>query len=125
MKVHLGMPLPQTTGFVESLLRLAGLDWKFPEFSTLWHRQKTLNVAIPNRGGTEPLHLLIDATGINAEAEPSVTFNTYSAKRVPKLRTSSAKVCGLKGNYAETAMRRRVSRSISANRIYRLLHPAG
>ena len=69
MKVLFGMPLRQTTGFVESLLRLAGLDWKVPDFSTLCRRQKTLNVAIPYRGGKGPLHLLIDATGIKAEGE--------------------------------------------------------
>ena len=46
MKVLFGMPLRQTTGFVESLLRLAGLDWKVPDFSTLCRRQKTLNVSI-------------------------------------------------------------------------------
>ena len=69
MKVLFGMPLRQTTGFVESLLRLAGLDWKVPDFSTLSRRQKTLSVAIPYRGGTGPLHLLIDATGIKAEGE--------------------------------------------------------
>ena len=69
MKVLFGMPLRQTTGFVESLLRLAGLDWKVPDFSTLCRRQKTLSVAIPYRGGTGPLHLLIDATGIKAEGE--------------------------------------------------------
>ena len=28
-----------------------------------------MNVAIPHRGGTGPLHLLIDATGIKAEGE--------------------------------------------------------
>lgn len=33
MKVLFGMPLRQTTGFVESLLRLGGLDWKVPNFS--------------------------------------------------------------------------------------------
>ena len=44
-----GMPLRKTTGFVESLLRLAGLDWKVPDFSTLCRRQKSLNVAIPYR----------------------------------------------------------------------------
>ncbi len=38
MKVLFGMPLRQTTGFVESLLRLAGLDWKVPDFSTLKRR---------------------------------------------------------------------------------------
>ncbi len=31
----LGMALRQTTGFVESLLRLIGLDWAVPDFSTL------------------------------------------------------------------------------------------
>jgi len=69
MKVLFGMPLRQTTGFVESLLRLAGLGWKVPDFSTLCRRQKTLSVAIPYRGGTDPLHLLIDATGIKAGGE--------------------------------------------------------
>lgn len=69
MKVLFSMPLRQTTGFVESLLRLAGLDWKVPDFSTLCRRQKALNVAIPYRGGKGPLHLLIDATGIKAEGE--------------------------------------------------------
>ena len=39
MKVLLGMALRQTTGFVESLLRLMGLDWDVPDFSTLSRRQ--------------------------------------------------------------------------------------
>ena len=47
MKVLFGMPLRQTTVFVESLFRLAGLDWKVPNFSALCRRRKTLNVTIP------------------------------------------------------------------------------
>ena len=58
-----GMPLRQTTGFVQSLLQLVGLDWTVPDFSILSRRQKTLNVSIPYRGGTGPLRLLIDSTG--------------------------------------------------------------
>lgn len=69
MKVLFGMPLRQTTGFVESLLRLVGLDWPVPDFSTLCRRQRKLNVAIPYRGGEGPLNLLIDSTGIKAEGE--------------------------------------------------------
>ena len=69
LKVLFGMPLRQTTGFVESLLRLVGLDWTVPDFSTLCRRQKTLNVSLPYRGGTGPLNLLIDSTGIKAEGE--------------------------------------------------------
>ncbi|MEW9922511.1 IS5 family transposase [Marimonas sp. MJW-29] len=69
LKVLFGMPLRQTTGFVKSLLRLIGLDWSVPDFSTLCRRQKTLNVSLPYRGGTGPLNLLIDSTGIKAEGE--------------------------------------------------------
>ena len=63
------MPLRQTTGLVESLLKLVGLSWEVPDFSTLCRRQKTLGVAIPYRGGTGPLTPLIDSTGIKAEGE--------------------------------------------------------
>ncbi len=69
MKVLFGMALRQTTGFVESLLRLIGLDRKVPDFSTLSRRQKTLKVNIPYRGSDGPLHLLIDSTGIKVEGE--------------------------------------------------------
>lgn len=30
-----GLPLGQMTGLVERLLKLAGLDWSVPDFSTL------------------------------------------------------------------------------------------
>ena len=69
MKVLFGMALRQTTGFVESLLRLTGLDWDVPDFSTLSRRQRTLAVNIPFRGSNGPLHLLIDSTGIKVEGE--------------------------------------------------------
>jgi hypothetical protein len=62
-----GMALPQTTGFVESLLRLIGLDWSVPDFSTLSRRHKARKVNIPYRGSDGPLHLLIDSTGIKVE----------------------------------------------------------
>jgi transposase len=69
MKVLFGMALRQTTGFVESLLQLTGLDWEVPDFSTLSRRQRTLAVNIPYRGANGPLHLLIDSTGIKVEGE--------------------------------------------------------
>jgi len=64
IKVLFGMPLRQTTGFVESLLRLVGLNWAVPDFSTLCRRQKTLNVSPPCRGGAGPLHLLIPSRAL-------------------------------------------------------------
>lgn len=69
IKVLSGMALRQTTGFVASLLKLAGLDWSVPDFSTLSRRQKTMDLTIPYRGSKGPLHLLIDSTGIKVEGE--------------------------------------------------------
>jgi hypothetical protein len=69
MKVLFGMALRQTTGCVESLRRLVGLDGTVPDFSTLSRREKTLAVNIPYRGSKGPLHLLIDSTGIKVEGE--------------------------------------------------------
>ena len=67
LKVLFGLPLRQTTGFIASLLKLVGLDWSVPDFSTLCRRQKALSVAIPYKGSAGPLHLLVDSTGIKAE----------------------------------------------------------
>jgi len=69
MTVLFGMALRQTTGFVESLLRLISLDWAVPDFSTLSRRRKTLKVNTPYRGSHGPLHLLVDSTGIKIEGE--------------------------------------------------------
>ncbi len=66
MKSLFGLALRQTTGFVESLLLLIGLDWSVPDFSTLCRRQKALAVNIPYRGSTGPLHLLIDNKALSA-----------------------------------------------------------
>lgn len=73
MKVLFGMALRQTTGFVESLLRLTGLDWAVPDFSTMSRRQKTLKVNIPYRGSDGPLHLLVDIEPASAtgSSEPA------------------------------------------------------
>jgi hypothetical protein len=49
------------------LLRLVGLNWAVPDFSTLSRRQKTLAVNIPYRGSNGPLHLLIPSRDIAAQ----------------------------------------------------------
>ena len=64
VKVLFKLPLRQPAGMVASLLRLAGLNWSVPDFSTLCRRQKTLAVQIPFRRSDGPLNLLVDSTGI-------------------------------------------------------------
>ncbi|WP_397541016.1 IS5 family transposase [Salipiger aestuarii] len=81
LKVLFGTPLRQTTGFVQSLLRLVGLDWAVPDFSTLCRRQRTQNVSLRYRGGSGPLNLLIDSTGLKSEGE-----GEWNARKHPSHR---------------------------------------
>lgn len=69
VKVLFGLLLRQATSFVASLLKPAGLDWPVPDYSTLCRRQKTLVVQLPCRGSGDPLHLLVDSTGIKVRGE--------------------------------------------------------
>ena len=64
LKVLFGLPLWQTVGLVESLIRMAGLDWQVPDYSTLCRRQARIGVQIPYRRTGRPLNLLIDSTGV-------------------------------------------------------------
>lgn len=54
MKGRSGIELCQTTGFVDGLLRLVGLDCKVPDFRMLFRRRKTLAISIPGRGFKGP-----------------------------------------------------------------------
>lgn len=64
IKVPFKLPLRQTTGMVASLLKIAGLDWVVPDYTTLCRRQKTPAVQIPYRRADGPLNPLEDSTGI-------------------------------------------------------------
>ncbi|MGX7347073.1 IS5 family transposase [Acetobacter pasteurianus] len=81
LKVLFGFALRQTTGFVESLLRLAELAWSVPDFSTLSRRQKSLTVDIPYHGSSGPLHLLIDSTGLKVEGEGEWHIRKHGASK--------------------------------------------
>ena len=75
------MALRQTTGFVENLLQLTGLDWDVSDVSTLSRRQKTLVVNIPHRASKGPQHLLIDSTGFKVEGEGEWTARKYGGPK--------------------------------------------
>ncbi len=64
IKCLFGLALRQSLGLVESLLRMASLDWRVPDFSTVSRRQKSLQVQLPYRASACALDLLVDSTGI-------------------------------------------------------------
>jgi hypothetical protein len=57
------LALRQTKGLIGSILQLLGLDLAVPDRSTLSRRAETLEVARPHCG-SEPVHLLVDSTGL-------------------------------------------------------------
>ena len=93
VKVLFGLPLRQTTGMVASILKMAGLNWPVPDFSTLSRRQKTLTVQVSHRRAPGPLNLLVD----NEAQAPSV--------RAPRRMGSSFSVMenGWRASMAPTA----------------------
>jgi len=62
LRAVFGLALRQTEGLIASLLRLLGLDLAAPDHS-MSRRRETLPVSRP-RSGSEPVHLLVDSTGL-------------------------------------------------------------
>jgi hypothetical protein len=59
------LALRQTEGLIGSIIRLLDLDLPVPDHTTLSRRAETLDVPRPrSRADTEPVHLLVDSTGL-------------------------------------------------------------
>jgi hypothetical protein len=58
------LALRQTEGLIGSIIGLLGLDLAVPDHSTLSRRAETLQVFPRPRSGGEPVHLLVDSTGL-------------------------------------------------------------
>lgn len=69
LKMLFNLPLRQVTGLVASLIKMAGLDWPVPDYTTLCRRQKTLTVELGGRTNSGGLHLMVDSTGIKMTGE--------------------------------------------------------
>ena len=80
LKVLFQLALRQARGLVCSVLKLLGLDWPVPCFSTVSRRQATLTVNIPVRRRAEPLHLLVDSTGLKICGEGEWKVKKHGAE---------------------------------------------
>lgn len=77
------LALRQTEGFVTSLFELLGTDLAVPDYTTLCRRRQTLEVALPRTKRGEPLHILVDSTGVKVfgEGEWKVRQHGYTRRR--------------------------------------------
>jgi hypothetical protein len=79
----LHLPLRQTQGFVESLLVLMGLHALLdtPTYSTFSRRQRTLKVDLPVQPTEEPMHLVVDSTGLKVYGEGEWKARQHGASK--------------------------------------------
>ena len=70
----------QTEGFLHSIASLLGLGIEIPDYSTLCRRSRQLRkkLRIPKAASTQPIHLMIDSTGLR--------IHVGNARKPPKLR---------------------------------------
>jgi hypothetical protein len=74
------LPLRQTEGLIGSILQLLGLDLPVPEHATLSRRAETLEVLRP-KAGSEPVHLLVDSTGLKLCGPGEWLVEKHGSKR--------------------------------------------
>ncbi len=56
--------LRQTEGFLESIFDFMGLNLSIPDHTTLSRRSGRLNIAGFKRNSSEPVHIIVDSTGL-------------------------------------------------------------
>ncbi|WP_043342123.1 IS5 family transposase [Belnapia moabensis] len=74
------LALRQTEGLIGSVLQLLGLDLAVPDHSTLSRRAETLAVPQP-KAGREPVHLLVDSTGLRLCGPGEWLIEKHGTKR--------------------------------------------
>jgi hypothetical protein len=78
------LPLRATQGLMSSLMRLLGLHLPVMHYSQLSRRCAVLEVALPRRQKGEPLHMVVDSTGVKlfGEGEWKVRQHGYTKRRI-------------------------------------------
>jgi len=77
------LTLRAAQGFVQSLRELAFADLPVPNYTTLSRRAQELQVTLPEMSGGDPIHLVVDSTGVKlyGEGEWKVRKHGYSKRR--------------------------------------------
>jgi hypothetical protein len=78
-----GLPLRATEGLLASLMKLLGVGLPVPCYTTPCRRRQALAVSLPRRPKREPLHLVVDSTGVKiyGEGEWKVRRSGWSKRR--------------------------------------------
>ena len=64
VKAVFHLSLRSTQGFLESVVRLMGVDLPIPDYTTVCKRQRDLQLQLGARPAVQPRHVVIDTTGL-------------------------------------------------------------
>jgi hypothetical protein len=69
LKAVFKLPFRALEGFGQSLMRLMGLDFRMPDHSNMSRRGRALTIEIPIKKRCEPVHWVVDSTGLKIYGE--------------------------------------------------------
>ena len=69
LRLVFNLPLRQAEGFLRSVLSLMNLDLEAPDHTTLSRRSQRLHVDLHLVPAGEPIHLIVDSTGLSIVGE--------------------------------------------------------
>jgi hypothetical protein len=80
LRLVFNLPLRQAEGFLRSLLSLMDLDLEAPDHTTLSRRGRTLNVDLHRVARGNPIHLIVDSTGLSIVGESEWAAAKYGGR---------------------------------------------
>ncbi len=81
LKAVFSLTYRSVEGFGRSLMQLMGVDLRIPDHTSLSRRAKTLSVVIPCRTHADPLHIVVDSTGLKVFGEGEWKVRQYGASK--------------------------------------------
>jgi len=80
LRLVFNLPLRQAEGFLRSVLSLMGVDLESPDHTTLSRRSQGLNVQLDRVAGNNPIHLIVDSTGLSIVGEGEWAATKYGGR---------------------------------------------
>ena len=83
LKAVYGLTLRSTQGFMGSVIGMMRIGLLVPDYTTVCRRMRGLEVRLPRRHNGEPIHIVVDSTGLKVygEGEWKVRQNGHTKRR--------------------------------------------
>ena len=81
LKMTFNLTYRSLEGFARSLMQLMNLNFEVPDHSHMARRAQTLQIVIPCKPRTEPMHVVVDSTGLKIYGEGEWKVRQHGASQ--------------------------------------------